>query len=165
VTTASNLREMDAAIFTDKPLGLRQRSPLSLDERFEYRADDNVVFINFEGLKLQTVDHVEMLAAFLDRRLRDLGRRVNLIVNYDNFDLRSAATARFFAMAREMEQRHFLSSTRYSTQAFYRLKLGQAFASAKFSQTIYRSFEEATHALSEPARQRSHEARFGDGGG
>jgi len=156
---------MDAAIFTDKPLGLRQRSPLSLDERFEYRADDNVVFINFEGLKLQTVDHVEMLAAFLDRRLRDLGRRVNLIVNYDNFDLRSAATARFFAMAREMEQRHFSSSTRYSTQAFYRLKLGQAFASAKFSQTIYRSFEEATHALSEPARQRSHEARFGDGGG
>ena len=96
VTTASNLPEMDAAIFTDKPLGLRQRSPLSLDERFEYRADDNVVFINFEGLKLQTVDHVEMLAAFLDRRLRDLGRRVNLIVN---FDLRSAATARFFAMS------------------------------------------------------------------
>jgi propionate CoA-transferase len=162
---ASSLREMDAAIFTDKPLGLSQRSPLSLDERFEYRAGDNVVFINFEGLKLQTVDQVEKLAAFLGRRMHGLGRRVNLIVNYDNFDLGSAATARFFEMVREMERRHFLSSTRYSTHAFYRLKLGQTFASAKFSQRIYRSFEEATQALSEPARQRSHDARLGDGGG
>jgi propionate CoA-transferase len=162
---ASGLREMDAAIFTDKPLGLGQRSPLTLDERFEYRADDNVVFINFEGLKLQTVDQVDLLAAFLGRRLHDLGRRVNLIVNYDNFDLGSAATERFFAMVREMERRHFLSSTRYSTHAFHRLKLGQAFARAKFSQTIYRSFEEATQALSEPARQRSHDARLGDGAG
>jgi propionate CoA-transferase len=149
---SSSLREMDAAIFTDKPLGLSQRSPLTLAERFEYRADANVVFINFEGLQLQTVDQVEMLAAFLGRRLHDLGQRVNLIVNYDNFDLGSAATARFFAMVREMDRRHFLSSTRYSTHAFYRLKLGQAFARAKLSQTIYRSFEEATQALSDPAR-------------
>ncbi len=159
------LREMDAAIFTDKPLGLGERSPLTLDERFEYRAADNVVFINFEGLKLQTVAQVEMLAAFLDRRLHDLGRRVNLIVNYDNFDLGSAATEPFFAMAREMERRHFLSSTRYSTHAFYRLKLGQAFARAKFSQMIYRNFEEATQALGEPARQRSRDAGLGDGDG
>jgi propionate CoA-transferase len=162
---SSSLREMDAAIFTDRPLGLGERSPLTLDERFEYRADANVVFINFEGLKLQTVDQVELLAAFLGRRLHDLGRRVNLIVNYDNFALGSAATAPFFAMAREMEARHLLSSTRYSTQAFCRLKLGQAFARARFSQTIYRSFEEATEALAEPARQHSHDARLGDGGG
>lgn len=162
---ASSLREMDAAIFTDKPLGLGARSPLALEERFEYRAGDNVVFINFEGLKLQTAAQVEVLAAFLDRRLRDLGRRVNLIVNYDNVDLGSAATVPFFTKAREMERRYFLSSTRYSTDAFYRLKLGQAFAGDKFSQTIYRSFEEATQALGEPTRQRSHDATLGDGDG
>jgi propionate CoA-transferase len=147
---ASHLREMDAAIFTDKLLGLGERSPLTLDERFEYRADINVVFINFEGLRLETVRQVETLAAFVDRRLHDLGRRVNLIANYDNFDLGSAATAPFFALARELERRHCLSATRYSTHAFHRLKLGQAFAQAKFSQTIYRNFDEAVQALGEP---------------
>ena len=84
---APDLREMDAAIFTDAPLGLGERSPLTLDERVDYRADDNLVFINFEGLTVNTLDEAELLASFLNRRLHELGRRVNLIVNYDNFEL------------------------------------------------------------------------------
>ena len=57
-------------------------------------------------------------------------------------------------MVREHEQRYFLSSTRYSTDAFLRRKLGRAFAEARLSQQIYRSLEEARHALSEQARRR-----------
>jgi len=144
---APDLREMDAAIFTDAPLGLGERSPLTLEERVEYRPDDDLVFINFEGLKLGTLDEAEELAAFLGRKLEDLGRRVNLIVNYDNFELGRTAAGRFFAMVREHDRRYFLSSTRYSTDAFLRRKLGRAFADARLSQTIYRSFEESTHAL------------------
>jgi len=150
---APDLREMDPAIFTDAPLGLGERSPLTLDERVDYRADDDLVFINFEGLTLGTPEEIEQLAAFLDRRLKDLGRRVNLIVNYDNFELGRAATGRFFEMVRELDRRYFLSSTRYSTDAFLRRRLGRAFADARLSQTIYRSFEESTHAL------RTHAAR------
>ena len=149
---APDLREMDAAVFTDAPLGLAERSPLTLDERVHYRAEDNLVFINFEGLNLNTLDEAEMLAGFLDRRLHDLGRRVNLIVNYDNFELGRSATPRFFEMVREHERRYFVSSTRYSTDAFLRRKLGRAFAEARLSQQIYHSFEEATDALREHAR-------------
>jgi propionate CoA-transferase len=146
---APDLGEMDAAIFTDDRLGLRERSPLTLDERLDYRQDDNLLFINFEGLTVETSAEADMLADFLDRRLHELGRRVNLIVNYDNFELGRSAARRFFEMAREHERRYFLSSTRYSTDAFLRRKLGRAFAEASLSQQIYRSFEEATHALSE----------------
>ncbi len=142
-----HLREMDVAIFTDTPLGLGRRSPLTLDERFHEDADKNLVFINFEGLTLQSLDEVLELAAFLGRRLQALGRRVDLVVNYDNFELGRAAAPRFFQMVREHERRYFLSSTRYSTDAFLRRKLGRAFAEAKLSQQIYRSFEEAAHAL------------------
>ena len=56
---APDLREMDAAIFTDAPLGLGERSPLTLDERVDYRADDDLVFINFEGLTLDTLEEAE----------------------------------------------------------------------------------------------------------
>jgi propionate CoA-transferase len=149
---------MDTAIFTDAPLGLGERSPLTLDERVDDRADDDLVFINFEGLILDTLEEAEALAAFMGRRLHDLGRRVNLIVNYDNFELGRAAAARFFEMVREHERRYFLSSTRYSTDAFLRRKLGRAFTDAGLSQTMYRSFEEGTHALGEHAARRRRAA-------
>jgi propionate CoA-transferase len=144
---APDLREMDAAIFSEALLGLSDRSPLTLDERVDYRPDDDLVFLNFEGLNLGTLQEAEDLAAFLRSKLDDLGRRVNLIVNYDNFELGRAAADRFFAMVREHDRHYFLSSTRYSTDAFLRRKLGRAFADARLSQTIYRSFEESTHAL------------------
>jgi propionate CoA-transferase len=150
---APDLREMDAAILTGAPLGLGERSPLTLDERVDYRAD--LMFINFEGLTLDTLEEAEALAAFLGRRLHDLGRRVNVIVNYDNFELGRAAAPRFFEMVREHDRSYFLSATRYSTDAFLRRKLGRAFADARLSQTIYRSFEEGAHALGEHARPRS----------
>jgi hypothetical protein len=95
-----------------------------------------------------------VLAAFLRRRLHELGRRVNLIVNYDNFELGRAAAPRFFQMVHEHERRYFESSTRYSTDAFLRRKLGRAFTEAKLSQQIYRSFDEATDALAEHAAPR-----------
>ena len=148
---APDLREMDAAIFTDAPLGLGERSPLTLDERVDYRAADDLVFINLEGLILDTLEEADEFAAFVGLRLHELGRRVNLIVNYDNFELGRGAAPRFFEMVREHERRYLLSSTRYSTDAFLRRKLGRAFADARLSQTIYRSFEESVHALGEHA--------------
>lgn len=139
---------MDPAIFTDAPLGLVERSLLTLDERVDYHADDNLVFINLEGLIVNTLDEAEMLASFLERRLEELGRRVNVIVNYDNFELRGTAAPRFFDMVRDHDQRYFLSSAGYSTDAFPRRKLGRAFAVAGLPQQIFRSFEDASHALS-----------------
>ena len=146
-----DLREMDAAIFTDAPLGLSQRPPLTLDQRVEYRADDNLVLINFDALHLETPADAELLADFLDRRLVALGRRANLIARYDNFRLGRAAAPRFFEMLRDHERRHSLSSTRYCADALGRRTLARAFAEAGHSRQIYRSYKEATAALGEDA--------------
>ena len=72
---APELREMDAAIFRDAPLGLSDRSPLTLDQRVDYRADDDLVFMNFEDLEVGTLEEAETLAALVSRRLYDIGRR------------------------------------------------------------------------------------------
>ena len=144
---AADLREMDAAIFTAAPLGLRDRSPLTLDERIDYRPDDNVVLINFEGLTMETSDEAETLASFLNSRLHELGRGVNLIVNYDNFELGHSAAPRFLAMVREHQRRCSLSFSGYCTDAFARRKLLRAFSDARLSEEIYRSFEDALNAI------------------
>jgi acyl CoA:acetate/3-ketoacid CoA transferase beta subunit len=104
---APELREMDAAIFSDAPLGLGERSPLTLDERVDYRADDDLVFINFEDLAVDTLEDAEALATLLSRRLYDIGTRVNLIVNYGNFEPGRAAAPRVFEMVRQHERSHF----------------------------------------------------------
>jgi propionate CoA-transferase len=146
---APELRQMSPDVFADAPLGLADRSPLALAERFHYHANGNVAFVNLEGVTLDDREEAEALAAFLRHRLQAVGRRVNLIVNYDNFELGRSAAPRFFEMVREHERRFFLSSTRYSTDAFLRRRLGHAFSDARLSDRIYRSFEEATEALAQ----------------
>jgi propionate CoA-transferase len=154
---APDLHEMDAAIFTDAQLGLGERSPLTLDQRVKYCADDNRVSINFEGLLLTTAAEAEMLAGVLERRLHELGRKVDLIVNYDDFELSRPAAPRFFEMVRDHERRYSLSSTRYSADALLRRKLGRAFADAGLSHRMYRNVDEATRALGRRGRHSRRE--------
>jgi propionate CoA-transferase len=141
------VRTMDPRIFLDAPMGLSHRSPLQLDERIDYEAGQNVLFVNFEGLSLETDEDVQQLAAYLDRTLTSFGKCVNVVVNYDNFNLNPRVADAFFAMVRHNREHYFLSSTRYSTNAFFRRQLGHDFTQADFAQQIYRSFDEAREGL------------------
>ncbi|NJL34412.1 MAG: hypothetical protein HC893_11755 [Chloroflexaceae bacterium] len=142
-----DLRLMDARLFQAAAMGLGGSSVLPLHERVHYNAEDNVMYINFEGLTLDTPDAAHELASFLRRTFADLGRKVNIVVNYDNFNLSSAAEDIFFEMVRYNQEHFFLSSTRYSTNAFFRHQLGEDFARADIAQRFYPSFEEARRGL------------------
>ncbi len=101
----------------------------------------------FEGLGIETAEDVRRLADYLDRKLASIGQRVNVIVNYDNFQMNPSASDAFFAMVRHNQERFFLSSTRYSTNAFFRHQLGEQLAQASFGQRVYRSYDEAKEHL------------------
>jgi propionate CoA-transferase len=138
---------MDPMLFAPARIGLRHRAPLMLEERVDYAPEDNVLYINFEGLSVLTEADADRLAAFMEARLAELGRKVNAVVNYDNFELGALAADRYWEMVRHNEGRYFASSTRYSTNAFYRRQLGDRFARANLGQRIYGSFEEAKSHL------------------
>lgn len=140
---AHHLRQMDPLIFREAVMGLQHRSLLSLKERLQYHEADNVLYVNFEGLTIETVDDVRTLAVYLDRQYASFGKRFNVIVNYDNFHLNPSASEAFFAMVKHNQEQYFLSSTRYSTNAFFRHQLGQLFTEAHLEQRIYGSFDEA----------------------
>jgi propionate CoA-transferase len=142
-----NIRSMDARIFLDEPMGLKDRSPMSLNERLQYDSKKNVLYVNFEGMSLETEEDANELADFLDESLASCGRKVNVIVNYDNFYLSPRASDRFYKMVKHNEENYFLSSIRYSTDAFFRHQLGEDFASADLEQRIYRDFDEAREGL------------------
>ncbi len=142
-----DIRSMDARIFQEGRMGLSESSPMSLDDRVSYDAENNVVYVNFEGMSLETEGDADKLADYLDRYFSKLGRKVHVVVNYDNFDLGPAARDTFFAMVKHNEDRYFLSSTRYSTDAFFRHQLGEDFAEADLGQRIYHNFDEARKSL------------------
>jgi propionate CoA-transferase len=142
-----NIRSMDARIFSEGKMGLKESSPMSLDERVSYDAENNVVYANFEGMNIGTEEEADKLADYLDRYFSRLGRKVHVVVNYDNFDLGPAARDTFFAMVKHNEDNYFLSSTRYSTDAFFRHQLKEDFAQADLEQRIYRNFDEARKSL------------------
>jgi propionate CoA-transferase len=75
--------KMDAAIFREEPMGLSLGAPVDLEERLNYDAKNNALYVNFEGLSIETEEDAEKLAGFLDQELSSLGRRVHVVVNYD----------------------------------------------------------------------------------
>jgi propionate CoA-transferase len=142
-----NIRSMDARIFVEGKMGLKESSPMSLDDRLSYDAENNVVYANFEGMSIETEEEADKLADYLDRWFSKLGGRVHVVVNYDNFNLGEAARDTFFAMVKHNEDNYFLSSTRYSTDAFFRHQLKEDFTDADLEQRIYRNFDEARKSL------------------
>lgn len=144
---SSALREMDPRIFRQGSMELRRASPIGLQDRVRYDAEENVAYVNFEGLTLDTAAEVALLAAFLDDRFAALGRRVHVIVNYDNFTLAPAATEAFAAMVAHNNERYFASSTRHSTNAFFRRQLAGHLAQARLEKSIYRDPVAAKNGL------------------
>jgi propionate CoA-transferase len=145
------LRTMDAEIFRPGRMGLAEGPVLSLRERVTYRADADLLYLNFEGLRLDTEADAEELAVRLEAELASYGRKLAAVVNYDNFRLAPAAADRYWAMIRHNTTHYLSSTTRYSTNAFFRHQLGERFSLARLDAHVYRSFDEAVHHLDPPA--------------
>jgi propionate CoA-transferase len=144
---SDDLRVMESVIFLPGCMDLKHRPVMTLDERVHFRPDDNLVYLNFEGLRLDSEADVEELAEMLDGKLAAFGHKVNAIVNYDHFSLSPAAADRYWEMIRRNTARFFLTLTRYSTNAFFRHQMEQQFATARLGQHFYDSFAEAKRHL------------------
>jgi len=141
-------RLMDAAIFADGPMNLRERMlAVPLARRLTYAADQNVFFINFERLAIRTRRDVDDVRAEIDRQLSPLGRKVYAIVNYDNFTIAPELIDAWTEMVKALVDRYYWGVTRYTTSNFLRVKLGDALAQRGVAPHIYESAEEAHHHL------------------
>lgn len=139
---------MDAAIFRDQPMGLRERMlAIPLDKRLTYNPEQNILYINFERLKVRTADDVDAVGAAVEKLLIPLGRRVYAVVNYDNFDIAPEMIDAWTAMVKGLVDRHYWGVTRYTTSGFLRLKLGDALAQRGVAPHIYESGDEARERL------------------
>lgn len=142
---SKDLKLMSKSIFYPELMKLSEREVLSLEERLNYQEEGNLLFVNFEGLKINKIEDMNKLSKFLDEKLASFGKKINVIVNYDNFSLSSDLEDDFFKMVKYNTEKFFLSSSRYSTNAFYRRQMGTKFS--KENVKIYKNFDEAKQAL------------------
>jgi propionate CoA-transferase len=135
---------MDAAIFADEPMGLRERMlAIPLPQRLSYDEEHNVLYLNFERLAVRSADDVAAVYAEIKRRLDAIGHKVYGIVNYDNFELAPEVADTWAAMVRGLMEQHYFGVSRYTTSAFLRAKLGKALARRGVAPHIYESAAEA----------------------
>ena len=147
---------MDATIFGDAPMGLRDRMlAIPLAQRFTYAPEQNIFFINFERLAIRTPRDIDDVRAEIERQLAPIGRKIYAIVNYDHFSLPPELVDAWTDMVKRLVERYYWGVTRYTTSSFLRVKLGDALAQRGVVPHIYESAEEAHQHLRDfgPARR------------
>ena len=131
---------MDARIFNPAPMGLREDMlAMPLEQRFSYDAQQNLFFINFERLVVRNHTDVERLRKHVEEMLRPAGRKVYVIVNYDNFTILPEVMDDYAAMVHDLVDRFYSGVTRYTTSGFLRMKLGASLKKRDVAPHIFES--------------------------
>ena len=143
-------RLMDKRIFMPEPMRLKDDlMSLSMEERLTYDPEENLFFVNFEGLRIRTREDIREVEEKVIAILTPLGKKVGAIVNYDNFDITPELVDEYTTMVKRVVQKFYTGVTRYTTNTFFRVKLGDALKKRKLPPHIYESREQAKRALEE----------------
>jgi propionate CoA-transferase len=135
---------MDVRIFRDQPMELEETLlGIGIAERVSYDPERNTLFLNLEGLHVRNRDDVDRVRRVVEERCQTIGRKVALVVNYDNFLIDATVADTYAAMVRYMETHYYVTASRYSTSAFLRLKLGEALARRRVAAHIFETADEA----------------------
>ena len=128
------LQLMDATLFADATLGLRERllaTPLA--QRFELDRERRLLFINCEGLAIDTLSDIvaveRMIVDLLTPVVTSPAQRVAVVVNYDSFSIMPTLVDAYSAMVKRLTTRFYSRVTRYGTVGFLKARLDAASAS------------------------------------
>jgi propionate CoA-transferase len=148
-----NVVEMDGRIFRPEPMGL-ERDFLGfrdLPSRISYDQERNILFLNFEGLRVRNEQDVAAVQEAVESRCKRIGRFVNVVVNYDSFRMDDSVYDAYAKMIRYLEKTYYATVTRYTTSAFMRAKLGEELAKRDVAPHVFETAAEAQAFLDEGA--------------
>ncbi|MBE1283519.1 MAG: acyl CoA:acetate/3-ketoacid CoA transferase [Rhodobacteraceae bacterium] len=126
-----DVREMDARIFRPEAMELkRELLHLDLPERIALDVATGRLFINFEKMRIRSLEDIEQVRAQVMQVCGPLADKVDVVVNYDGFQLDDDLAKDYAAMVANLEHSFYNTVTRYSGSAFMRLKLGETLPNA-----------------------------------
>jgi propionate CoA-transferase len=139
---------MDARIFTDEPMNIRgEMLERPLAERLAYDPAQNLFFLDFAGLSVRNEGDIDRIREGVEAFLAPVGHKVNAIVNYDRFSIVPELIDVYIGMVKGIMERHYHDVTRYTSNTFLRMKLGEALEKRQIPPHIYESANEAEGSL------------------
>ena len=119
-----NLKLMEPVLFADAPMNLRERMlTLPLAERIDLDPRSRMLFVNFEGLIVDSPQDIYEIETEVARRVEPLGAKVNVVVNYDHFSIRPELMDAYSAMVQRLADRYYAQVTRYAASGFVKARL------------------------------------------
>ncbi len=139
---------MDARIFRPEAMGLKDSLlAIALPERISWQPERQRLFLNFQGLRLVSPRDAQEVQAAVERQCQAIGHRVDVVVNYDGFEILEPAMDAYARVVEHMVEHYYGQVTRYSTSAFLRDKLGAAIRERGLAPHIYETRAEAEAAI------------------
>lgn len=121
-----DLRPMDAPLFTDAPMGLREQLlSVPLSQRLELDTERQLLYIDFSGLRVHSAQAIADIEAAVRQRLTGQPR-VAVVVNYDHFSIEPELVDAYSAMVQRLSADCYGRVTRYGTGGFLKAKLEAA---------------------------------------
>jgi propionate CoA-transferase len=140
---------MDRRIFLDEPMDLMSElMNLKLSERIKYDSDRNILFVNLEGWSVRKKSDIDDLRNALVAARIAAGRRVNSVVNHDGCRIADDLYDDYAEMIEYMSENHYLTTARYSTSAFMRMKMQEALDKRGLAPHIFERPDQAHEVIS-----------------
>lgn len=76
-----------------------------------------------------------------------VGKKVYTVVNYDNFNILPDLINEYTGMVKRLVENLYINTTRYSANAFARMKIGETLAGKELIPHMYENRKEAQKAL------------------
>ena len=141
-------RPMEKALFHPDALGLRQRlSDIGIEERISYTPKTNTLFLDFSGMRVNTLEDIDRIKVAVEGTLKPLGQRVISIVNYDSFWVDPDIADEYLDLVRYVESNYYLKVSRYTTNGFTRIKLSRGLKDRHISSDVLQTYVEAKESL------------------
>ena len=142
-------KRMDERIYLPGPMGIKEDLlSLPLEDRLVYHPEENLFFVNFENYYIRSRADIRLIQKKVEQILAPLGKKVNTIVNYDNFNILPELVDDYSDMVKYV-MKYYRGVTRYTTSTFLRMKLGDELKKRRLAPYIYDSQEKARKALKE----------------
>lgn len=143
-----NVALMDARIFRDEPMGLLDDlMNVNLSERVTYDAERNIMFLNLEGWRIKSKRDIDDLSRVLVEACEKTEGKVNSVVNQNHFRIAEDLYDDYAASIEDVLEQHSITTARYTTSAFMRLKMRTSLFERGVQPHIFESSEEAQRAI------------------
>lgn len=148
----SNVKQMDARIFREEPMGIHKAFLMrALERRIQYDAASNTLHLNFSGLEVTDVEDCELIRDVATARCVAAGKKVNAIVNYDAFSISEDLIDKYLDITGPVIRNYYANTTRFTSSDEMRSKLVERFQQHKLVPAFFANEKEASRVLTQGA--------------